>query len=94
MALVLAAAPLGALMLQFGRLRGDAPSPATVAWFALVCLIVLKGGALLAFGPTATLDGRGYAAYADAIVDGTFTHVDLARDAIPITLSRPIGYPA
>jgi len=60
----------------------------------VLCLIALKGGVLLVFGPIMSPDGTGYAGYADAIIAGTFTHVDLERDAIPITLARPIGYPA
>jgi hypothetical protein len=69
-------------------------SEGVIVLSAFVCLIALKAGALLAFGPTMTPDGRGYALYADAIVAGTFTQVDLEGDAIPVVLTRPIGYPA
>ena len=45
---------------------------------ALTILIALKVGLLLAFGPTMLPDSGGYIAYADAILDGSFRHVDLA----------------
>jgi len=57
-------------------------------------LLGLKIGTLLLFGPTMTPDSEGYIAYADAILTGSFLHVDLAGQAIPIVLVRPIGYPA
>lgn len=41
-----------------------------------------------------TLDGGDYVAYADAILDGSFRHVDLAANAMPVTANRVIGYPA
>jgi hypothetical protein len=61
---------------------------------ALVALIVLKLGVLLAFGPASQNDTTDYVGYADAILSGQFRHVDLATDPMPITLRRPIGYPA
>jgi hypothetical protein len=61
---------------------------------ALAFLVVLKLGVLLAFGPTMSPDSYGYIAYADAILDGSFRHVDLAGIAQPITLTRIIGFPA
>jgi hypothetical protein len=61
---------------------------------ALVLLAALKVGVLLAFGPTMQPDTAHYVSYADAILDGTFQHVDLAGAAIPITLMRVIGLPA
>src|SRR5580704_18984760 len=67
------------------------PKPVLVA-FAIV--IVVKLGVLLAFGPAAQLDTTDYVGYADAILSGGFHHVDLATDPMPITLRRPIGYPA
>ncbi len=60
----------------------------------LVILLGLKLGVLVLFGPTMVPDSAGYIAYADAILTGSFLHVDLAANAIPITLARPIGYPA
>jgi hypothetical protein len=70
------------------------PKPAIVALSALAGLIAAKIGVLLAFGPTAMPDTSGYVAYADHILDGTFRHVDLVADPMPITLLRIIGYPA
>jgi hypothetical protein len=67
------------------------PKPVLVA-FAIV--IAVKLGVLLAFGPAAQLDTTDYVGYADAILSGGFHHVDLATDPMPITLRRPIGYPA
>ncbi len=60
----------------------------------VVLLVLAKMSVLFAFGPTMMPDSAGYIAYADAIVTGTFRQVDLERDAIPIVLARPIGYPA
>jgi hypothetical protein len=67
------------------------------AWLpltALAILIALKVGVLLVFGPTIAPDSTGYIAYADAILDGSFRHVDLAGITQPITLTRIIGLPA
>jgi hypothetical protein len=61
---------------------------------ALAFLVVVKIGMLLAFGPTMQADSSDYIAYADAILDGSFRHVDLAGTAQPITLTRIIGFPA
>ena len=61
---------------------------------ALLLLLALKLGALIAFGPTIAPDSRDYIGYADQILSGAFRHVDLASEAIPLTLYRPIGYPA
>lgn len=74
----------------------EARSPPRRASFValVVALIGLKLVPLCIFGPTMMPDSAGYTAYADAILDGSFRHVDLASDAIPITLTRPIGYPA
>lgn len=68
--------------------------PAIVPLSAVVGLIAIKVGVLLAFGPTTMPDTTGYVAYADQILDGTFRHVDLTTDPMPITLLRIIGYPA
>jgi len=57
-------------------------------------LLALKIGVLAVFGPTSLPDTSGYVAYADAILNGTFKHVDLAADPLPVTLVRVIGYPA
>ena len=46
------------------------------------------------FGPTMMPDSAGYIDYADQILSGDFLRVDLGATAIPITLARPIGYPA
>ena len=67
------------------------PKPVLVA-FAIV--IAVKLGVLLAFGPATQYDTTDYVGYADAILSGEFRHVDLATDPMPITLRRPIGYPA
>lgn len=60
----------------------------------LVLLLGLKLGALFLFGPTMTPDSAGYIDYADQILTGDFLHVDLDASAFPMTLARPIGYPA
>ncbi len=46
------------------------------------------------FGPTMMPDSAGYIDYADQILSGDFLRVDLGATAIPMTLARPIGYPA
>jgi hypothetical protein len=61
---------------------------------ALLLLFALKLAALAAFGPTIAPDSRDYIDYADQIRSGAFRYVDLTKDAIPLTLYRPIGYPA
>jgi hypothetical protein len=61
---------------------------------ALASLVVLKLGVLLTSGPTMLPDSTGYIAYADAILDGSFRHVDLAGTAQPVMLTRIIGFPA
>lgn len=77
----------------------DDPAPQTslsapLLAAALLLLLALKVTALAAFGPTIAPDSRDYIGYADQILSGAFRHVDLASDAIPLTLYRPIGYPA
>ena len=67
------------------------PKPVLAA-FAII--VAVKLGVLLAFGPASQYDTTDYAGYADAILSGEFHHVDLATDPMPITLRRPIGYPA
>ena len=67
------------------------PKPVLVV-FAIV--VAAKLGVLLAFGPATQNDTTDYVGYADAILSGEFRHVDLANDPMPITLRRPIGYPA
>jgi hypothetical protein len=67
------------------------PKPVLVVFAVLVAI---KLGVLLAFGPATQYDTTDYAGYADAILSGEFHHVDLATDPMPITLRRPIGYPA
>src|SRR5262249_19226723 len=61
---------------------------------ALLLLVASKLAVLAAFGVAIAPDSRDYIGYADQILSGEFRHVDLARDAIPLTLYRPIGYPA
>ena len=61
---------------------------------ALVVFFAIKLSVLLAFGPAIAPDSRDYIGYADQILSGAFRHVDLANDALPLTLYRPIGYPA
>ncbi|HLN38102.1 MAG TPA: hypothetical protein VK337_09995 [Xanthobacteraceae bacterium] len=72
------------------RLKGE-PKPVLLA-FAIV--VAVKLGVLLVFGPAVQNDTTDYVGYADAILSGEFHHVDLATDPMPITLRRPIGYPA
>jgi len=76
---------------------GSAPqtSPsASLLVAALLLLLAFKVAVLATFGPTIAPDSRDYIGYADQILSGAFRHVDLASDAIPLTLYRPIGYPA
>jgi hypothetical protein len=61
---------------------------------ALLLLLALKLSVLAAFGPTIVPDSRDYIDYANQILSGAFRHVDLAASALPLTLYRPIGYPA
>src|SRR5262249_53772423 len=61
---------------------------------ALIVLLALKLAVLAAFGPAIAPDSRDYIEYADRILGGTFRQVDLVNDALPLTLYRPIGYPA
>jgi hypothetical protein len=61
---------------------------------AFAIIVAVKLGVLLAFGPASQYDTTDYVGYADAILSGEFRHVDLATDPMPITLRRPIGYPA
>jgi hypothetical protein len=61
---------------------------------ALLLLVALKLALLAAFGPAIAPDSRDYIDYADQILSGAFRHVDLVNDALPLTLYRPIGYPA
>jgi hypothetical protein len=61
---------------------------------ALLILLAVKVAVLIAFGPTIAPDSRDYIDYADQILSGAFRHVDLVNDALPLTLYRPIGYPA
>jgi hypothetical protein len=70
------------------------PAASSIPKMALVLLAALKVGVLLVFGPTMQPDTAHYVGYADAILDGTFRHVDLTGTAIPITLMRVIGLPA
>ncbi len=60
----------------------------------LLLLIGVKLAALFLFGPTMMTDSGGYIEYADQILSGDFLHVDLGTAVIPMTLARPIGYPA
>jgi hypothetical protein len=61
---------------------------------ALLLLLALKLAVLIVFGPAIAPDSRDYIGYAEQILSGEFHRVDLATDAIPLTLYRPIGYPA
>src|SRR5271168_1576057 len=60
----------------------------------LILFLGLKLGPLFLFGPTMTPDSAGYIDYADQILTGDFLHVDLDASAFPMTLARPIDYPA
>jgi len=74
--------------------RTAPPSSRSLPLLALLLLLAVKVAALAAFGPTIAPDSRDYIDYADQILSGAFRHVDLAADALPLTLYRPIGYPA
>jgi hypothetical protein len=69
-------------------------SSAVLVPAALLLLIAAKLEILAAFGPAIAPDSRDYVGYADQVLSGEFRYVDLVRDAIPLTLYRPIGYPA
>ncbi len=73
-------------------LRLKAVAKSVLLAFAII--VAVKLGVLLAFGPATQNDTTDYVGYADAILSGEFRHVDLATDPMPITLRRPIGYPA
>jgi hypothetical protein len=78
-------------------LESHAPPPSaasSIPKVALVLLVALKVGVLLAFGPASQPDSTSYVSYADQILSGEFLHVDLAHDPMPVTLTRVIGYPA
>jgi hypothetical protein len=75
------------------RTLQPSPSPPLLAG-ALLLLLALKVAVLATFGPAIAPDSRDYIDYADQILSGAFRHVDLAKDALPLTLYRPIGYPA
>jgi hypothetical protein len=70
------------------------PRSTALPLLGVLALLVLKLGALIALGPTMMPDSAGYIAYADAIRTGSFRHVDLAQETVPVVLARPIGYPA
>jgi 4-amino-4-deoxy-L-arabinose transferase-like glycosyltransferase len=77
----------------------DSPTPQTslsapLLAAALLLLLALKVAVLATFGPTIAPDSRDYIGYADQILSGAFRRVDLTNDALPLTLYRPIGYPA
>ncbi len=61
---------------------------------ALSLLVAAKVAVLAMFGAAIAPDSRDYIGYADQILSGEFRHVDLINEAIPLTLYRPIGYPA
>ena len=61
---------------------------------ALLLLVAAKLAVFAVFGVAIAPDSRDYIGYADQILSGEFRYVDLVRDAIPLTLYRPIGYPA
>jgi hypothetical protein len=61
---------------------------------ALIMLVGVKLGVLVLCGTVMAPDSSDYIAYADQILSGSFLHVDLVKEAIPVTLYRPIGYPA
>jgi hypothetical protein len=77
-----------------GRILASFAATPKLVVLGFAILIVLKLGVLLAFGPASQNDTTDYVGYADAILSGEFHHVDLATDPMPITLRRPIGYPA
>lgn len=83
--------PSGAIAKPLSMRLKAAPKPVLIA-FAVI--VAVKLGVLLIFGPASQNDTRDYVGYADAILSGEFRHVDLATDPMPITLRRPIGYPA
>jgi hypothetical protein len=61
---------------------------------ALIMLVGVKLGVLVLCGTVMAPDSSDYIAYADQILSGSLLHVDLVKEAIPVTLYRPIGYPA
>ena len=77
-----------------GRTVSWPSRPTALPLLGVVILLALKLSALLAFGPTMMPDSAGYIGYADAIIAGSFRHVDLDGEVIPVVLARPIGYPA
>jgi 4-amino-4-deoxy-L-arabinose transferase-like glycosyltransferase len=70
------------------------PPASALPLLGVALLLALKLGVLALYGPTMTPDSGGYVSYADQILSGGFRHVDLVNQAVPITLARPIGYPA
>jgi hypothetical protein len=72
----------------------QSPASLSLLGAALLVLLALKLAVLAAFGPTIAPDSRDYVDYADQILSGAFRQLDLANDALPLTLYRPIGYPA
>jgi hypothetical protein len=63
-----------------------------IATFTII--LAVKFAALAIFGPAFQPDTTDYVRYADAILNGSFQHVDLAHDPMPVTLRRVIGIPA
>ena len=74
--------------------KSGLPPLSALSAVGLILLIGLKLGTLFQFGPTMMPDSAGYIDYADQILSGDFLRVDLGATAIPMTLARPIGYPA
>jgi len=67
---------------------------------ALLCLIVLKLGLLIACGPSSEPDWGSYSAFADIILGHTtpdtanwLSDAGLDREAVPLTIFRSIGFP-
>ena len=70
------------------------PCSTALPLLGVLALLALKLSALIWLGPTMMPDSAGYIAYADAILSGSFKHVDLVHETVPMVLARPIGYPA
>jgi hypothetical protein len=81
-------------------LRLAAPGGLSGETLGLLALIVLKLSLLAAFGPSAEPDWNSYTAFADIILGHStpqnadwLTNAGLAREALPLTIFRSIGYP-
>jgi hypothetical protein len=72
-----------------------AARPNTALWSAVAVLVILKIGALIAYGPVMTPDSYGYVGYAKAILRSNSWLYDAQLDSSPMPLLafRIVGYP-